>query len=683
MPNTSHIVLPDSLYFTIFFIFGGGLYILLLLPFTLRQKQLMAAPLVAGLFVAPLVFSATNSPALQFVHLTACACVLMRQIDLYYVRPWRTGKEPTFNLEDWWTETWQPFRKIPMSKGQLQRYELELQQERLQQESSSSSEKTKTSESNNAKPVKQLYTPRIDPNPKHWSAYLPRWLFYAMFMEIISFCMSFITYERIQTLSVLSSLAFTTAVGAMIIFDISLINYTIMIIWGAATGNLIHDTEWTLVRHYFPGFATSPSEFWRQWHHLFQYIWVDLGFKPVYHVLHKHVTPKISNRKLAKDIEMIFPVMGVFLMSGLMHEYIIRGMWHARLGGMTSFFLLQGAGTIVSKIIYDIVGRKVTVPSVILIALTWVFNLTTASLFLDPVLKYEAHNLMTLPEEVIMTDSGNDSESGNSSSAGNVSSPFASLTAGGRLAKLLAREKELIATLEQLTRDIESLENPGQDETKADGEGAGEDEVGEDDADDLEEFEAPEWCVPIKANVMTYDWDSLAAECQFDVILMDPPWQLATHAPTRGVAIAYQQLPDICIEELPVPKLSSNGFIFIWVINNKYAKAFDLMRRWGYRYVDDITWVKQTVNRRMAKGHGYYLQHAKETCLVGKKGEDPPGCRHSIGSDVIFSERRGQSQKPEELYELIEELVPNGRYLEIFGRKNNLRDYWVTVGNEL
>lgn len=38
-----------------------------------------------------------------------------------------------------------------------------------------------------------------------------------------------------------------------------------------------------------------------------------------------------------------------------------------------------------------------------------------------------------------------------------------------------------------------------------------------------------------------------------------------------------------------------------------------------FRYVDDITWVKQTVNRRMAKGHGYYLQHAKETCLVGKK----------------------------------------------------------------
>ena len=32
---------------------------------------------------------------------------------------------------------------------------------------------------------------------------------------------------------------------------------------------------------------------------------------------------------------------------------------------------------------------------------------------------------------------------------------------------------------------------------------------------------------------------------------------------------------------------------------------------------------------------------------------------------------------------MIERLVPGGSYLEIFGRRNNLRDYWVTVGNEL
>ncbi|ORX43344.1 MT-A70-domain-containing protein [Hesseltinella vesiculosa] len=233
--------------------------------------------------------------------------------------------------------------------------------------------------------------------------------------------------------------------------------------------------------------------------------------------------------------------------------------------------------------------------------------------------------------------------------------------------------------------DIASVKSSPHAADKSESESESESDEGssEDGNDEEDEFEAPKWCVPIKANVMTFDWEKLASETQFDVIVADPPWQLATHAPTRGVAIAYQQLPDVCIEDLPIEKLQTNGFIFIWVINNKYAKAFELMEKWGYTYVDDITWVKQTVNRRMAKGHGYYLQHAKETCLVGKKGVDPPSCRHSVGSDIIFSERRGQSQKPEELYELIEELVPNGKYLEIFGRKNNLRDYWVTVGNEL
>ncbi|RIB09348.1 MT-A70-domain-containing protein [Gigaspora rosea] len=258
------------------------------------------------------------------------------------------------------------------------------------------------------------------------------------------------------------------------------------------------------------------------------------------------------------------------------------------------------------------------------------------------------------------------------SSSSRSNSVFSDSAIDAQLKYLLGREAELQLQIKELSEEIAQLQakitNQNQDNSATPN-------------ICWEEFEAPEWCVPIKADVLTFEWDVFAKECQFDVILMDPPWQLATHAPTRGVAIAYQQLPDICIEELPIPKLQKNGFLFIWVINNKYSKAFDLMRKWGYTYCDDITWVKQTVNRRMAKGHGFYLQHAKETCLMGRK--DPPGCKHSISSDVIFSERRGQSQKPEELYEMIEELVPNGNYLEIFGRKNNLRDYWVTIGNEL
>jgi hypothetical protein len=67
--------------------------------------------------------------------------------------------------------------------------------------------------------------------------------------------------------------------------------------------------------------------------------------------------------------------------------------------------------------------------------------------------------------------------------------------------------------------------------------------------------------------------------------------------------------------------------------------------------VDEIVWVKMTVNRRLAKSHGFYLQHAKEVCLVGKRGQDPPGMCSGVGSDIIYrcvslAGRRLASQAP-------------------------------------
>jgi mRNA (2'-O-methyladenosine-N6-)-methyltransferase len=73
------------------------------------------------------------------------------------------------------------------------------------------------------------------------------------------------------------------------------------------------------------------------------------------------------------------------------------------------------------------------------------------------------------------------------------------------------------------------------------------------------------------------------------------------------------------------------------VINAKYRFALEMMEKYGYKLVDEIAWVKQTVNGKIAKGHGYYLQHAKETCLVGMKGNVDGKARFNIESDVIFS----------------------------------------------
>jgi len=182
---------------------------------------------------------------------------------------------------------------------------------------------------------------------------------------------------------------------------------------------------------------------------------------------------------------------------------------------------------------------------------------------------------------------------------------------------------------------------------------------------DPSEWMVPPQCIPIHANVTSYDWKPLAASTQFDAIMMDPPWQLATANPTRGVSLGYSQLTDMDITNLPVPKLQTDGLLFVWVINAKYKFCLDLFKKWGYTFIDEIVWVKTTVNRRLAKSHGFYLQHAKEVCLVAKKGAMPANLASNVGSDIILAERRGQSQKPTEIYHLIEKLLPGGKYLDL------------------
>jgi mRNA (2'-O-methyladenosine-N6-)-methyltransferase len=65
-----------------------------------------------------------------------------------------------------------------------------------------------------------------------------------------------------------------------------------------------------------------------------------------------------------------------------------------------------------------------------------------------------------------------------------------------------------------------------------------------------------------------------------------------------------------------------------------------------------VIWVKKTPNNKIAKSHGYWLQHAKETCIIGMKGNLK--IKPNTIPDVIYSQRRGQSQKPQEIYEMVE-----------------------------
>jgi mRNA (2'-O-methyladenosine-N6-)-methyltransferase len=51
----------------------------------------------------------------------------------------------------------------------------------------------------------------------------------------------------------------------------------------------------------------------------------------------------------------------------------------------------------------------------------------------------------------------------------------------------------------------------------------------------------------------------------------------------------------------------------------------------------------------------------------------PTWLNRGLDTDVIVSEVRETSRKPDEAYGLIERMCPGGRKIEIFGRRHNTR----------
>ncbi len=66
---------------------------------------------------------------------------------------------------------------------------------------------------------------------------------------------------------------------------------------------------------------------------------------------------------------------------------------------------------------------------------------------------------------------------------------------------------------------------------------------------------------------------------------------------------------------------------------------------------------------------------------MGLKGN--PKLNRNLDTDVIVSEVRETSRKPDELYGIIERIFPGGRKIELFARPHNRRAGWLALGNQL
>ncbi|XP_014480930.1 PREDICTED: N6-adenosine-methyltransferase subunit METTL3 [Dinoponera quadriceps] len=163
---------------------------------------------------------------------------------------------------------------------------------------------------------------------------------------------------------------------------------------------------------------------------------------------------------------------------------------------------------------------------------------------------------------------------------------------------------------------------------------------------------------------------------KFAVIMADPPWDIHMELP-------YGTMSDDEMRQLGIPALQDEGLLFLWVTGRAMELGRECLQLWGYERVDEIIWVKTNQLQRIIRTGrtGHWLNHGKEHCLVGMKGN--PRINRGLDSDVIVAEVRATSHKPDEIYGIIERMSPGTRKIELFGRPHNVQPNWITLGNQV
>ena len=175
------------------------------------------------------------------------------------------------------------------------------------------------------------------------------------------------------------------------------------------------------------------------------------------------------------------------------------------------------------------------------------------------------------------------------------------------------------------------------------------------------------------------------ANQRYSTILADPPWQFQNRtgkmAPEHKRLLRYPTMELKEIMDLPVPKLAAaKSHLYLWVPNALLQEGLKVMEAWGFTYKSNLVWHKiRKDGGPDGRGVGFYFRNVTELILFGVRGSMrtlQPGRRQV---NILLTQKREHSRKPDELYKIVEECSP-GPYLELFARFP--REGWDQWGNE-
>ena len=173
---------------------------------------------------------------------------------------------------------------------------------------------------------------------------------------------------------------------------------------------------------------------------------------------------------------------------------------------------------------------------------------------------------------------------------------------------------------------------------------------------------------------------------KFATVLADPPWQFQNRtgkmAPEHKRLSRYPTMSLQDIEDLPVEAITEdNAHLYLWVPNALLADGMQVMNNWGFTYKTNIVWYKVRKDGGPdRRGVGFYFRNVTEMILFGVRGKNVRTLQPGRSQEnIIVSQKREHSRKPDEQYKLIEE-CSRGARIELFAR--GPRDGWFVWGNQ-
>ena len=163
---------------------------------------------------------------------------------------------------------------------------------------------------------------------------------------------------------------------------------------------------------------------------------------------------------------------------------------------------------------------------------------------------------------------------------------------------------------------------------------------------------------------------------KYRVIYADPPWKYGDQL-TEDYGSVKFHYPAMTIAELcamPIRDVCEpDAVLFLWVTSPLLEECFPIINDWGFKYKTSFVWDKVKHNM------GHYNSVRHEFLLVCTRGSCTPDTK-KLNDSVQSIERTTHSTKPEKFREIIEELYPHGKRLELFARKQT--EGWTAYGNQ-